>query len=119
MSAPEPRSINSWSFRDLIVRSEYQVSKAIEAGRGRSVDLLLISRRHRLVVAIENKFGSAAHSEQLKAYRLGIEEQVPKYRRLFIYCVPCDHLPIRSWPLFRARDVMRGVIEAMKAEQTA
>ena len=33
--------------------------------------------------------------------------------------VPCDHLPIRSWPLFRARDVMRGVVEAMKAEQTA
>ena len=33
-------------------------------------------------------------------------------------CVPCDHLPIRSWPLFRARDVMRGVVEAMKAEQT-
>ena len=85
MSAPEPRSINSWSFRDLIVRSEHQVSKAIGAGRGRSVDLLLISRRHRLVVAIENKFGSAAHSEQLKTYRLGIEEQVPKYCRLLIY----------------------------------
>ena len=41
------------------------------------------------------------------------------YRSLLNCCVPCDHLPIRSWPLFRARDVMRGVIEAMKAEQTA
>jgi len=31
-------------------------------------------------------------------------------------CVPCDHVPIRSWPLFKARDVMRGVIESFKAE---
>jgi hypothetical protein len=29
-------------------------------------------------------------------------------------CIPCDHLPIRSWPLFNARDVMRGVIESFK-----
>ena len=28
--------------------------------------------------------------------------------------IPCDHLPIRSWPLFRARDVMRGVIESFQ-----
>ena len=29
-------------------------------------------------------------------------------------CIPCDHVPIRSWPLFTARDVMRGVIESFK-----
>ena len=29
--------------------------------------------------------------------------------------VPCDHVPIRSWPLFRARDVMVGLIESLKA----
>ena len=33
-------------------------------------------------------------------------------------CIPCDHVPIRSWPLFKARDVMRGVIESSKAEST-
>ena len=33
-------------------------------------------------------------------------------------CVPCDHVPIRSWPLFKARDVMRGVIESFKEEKT-
>jgi hypothetical protein len=33
--------------------------------------------------------------------------------------VPCDHLPIRSWPLFRAREVMRCVIEQMKQEHHA
>ena len=29
--------------------------------------------------------------------------------------VPDDHVPFRSWPLFRARDVMAGLIESLKA----
>jgi len=33
--------------------------------------------------------------------------------------VPCDHVPIRSWALIRARDVMRGVIESLKQEDLA
>lgn len=32
-------------------------------------------------------------------------------------CIPCDHIPLRSWPLVRARDVMRGLIETLKAKQ--
>ena len=32
--------------------------------------------------------------------------------------VPCDHVPVRSWPLFRARQLMRGVIESFKQEQS-
>lgn len=31
--------------------------------------------------------------------------------------VPCDHVPVRSWALFRAREVMRGLIESFIAEQ--
>jgi len=31
--------------------------------------------------------------------------------------VPCDHVPTRSWPLFKARDLMRGVIESFKQER--
>ncbi|WP_145841183.1 hypothetical protein [Denitratisoma sp. DHT3] len=34
-----------------------------------------------------------------------------------ICCIPCDHIPLRSWPLFRAREVMRGLIETLKAKQ--
>jgi hypothetical protein len=32
--------------------------------------------------------------------------------------VPCDHVPVRSWPLFRARQLMRDVIESFKPEQS-
>ena len=31
--------------------------------------------------------------------------------------VPCDHVPVRSWPLFRARQLMRDVIESFKQDQ--
>jgi hypothetical protein len=31
--------------------------------------------------------------------------------------VPCDHVPVRSWPLFRARQLMRDVIESFKQEK--
>ena len=31
--------------------------------------------------------------------------------------VPCDHLPRRSWALFQAREVMRGVLESLTAKQ--
>ena len=31
--------------------------------------------------------------------------------------IPCDHLPRRSWALFQAREVMRGVLESLTAKQ--
>jgi sialic acid synthase SpsE len=33
--------------------------------------------------------------------------------------VPCDHVPVRSWPLFRARQLMRGVIASLQGEKTS
>ena len=32
--------------------------------------------------------------------------------------IPSDHIPIRSWPLFLARELMRDLIETLKAEQS-
>ena len=31
--------------------------------------------------------------------------------------VPCDHIPVRSWPLFKARQLMRDVIESLQGEK--
>ena len=33
--------------------------------------------------------------------------------------VPCDHIPVRSWPLFRARELMWSVIESFEREQVS
>ena len=27
-------------------------------------------------------------------------------------CIPCDYVPVRSWPLFRARELMHQLIES-------
>lgn len=32
--------------------------------------------------------------------------------------VPCDHVPVRSWSLFKARGVLRELIRTLKAEQS-
>ena len=29
-------------------------------------------------------------------------------------CIPCDHVPARSWPLFRAREIMPVLIKSIK-----
>ena len=44
--------------------------------------------------------------------------QVTTAELAFTCCIPCDHIPIRSRPLFWARDMMRGLIETLKAEQS-
>lgn len=36
----------------------------------------------------------------------------------YICRIPSDHIPIRSWPLFLARELMRDLIETLKAEQS-
>ena len=48
------------------------------------------------------------------ARRLGVSELTD-----WISCrIPSDHIPIRSWPLFLARELMRDLIETLKAEQS-
>jgi hypothetical protein len=41
-----------------------------------------------------------------------------RLRMLDICRIPSDHIPIRSWPLFLARELMRDLIETLKAEQS-
>ncbi|OYT85689.1 MAG: hypothetical protein CFE46_18330 [Burkholderiales bacterium PBB6] len=80
-----PRDILGKTFRDLLVHTEYRVHSGKDAGKGRPIDLLLVSRQNKLVVAIENKFGSAVHSDQLTAYRNGIAKAFPSYRQTYVY----------------------------------
>lgn len=81
----DPRDILRRTFGDLLVHTEYRVHGANDTGRGRPIDLLLVSRQNKLVVAIENKFGSAVHSAQLTAYRKGIANAFPTYCQIYVY----------------------------------
>ena len=59
-----------------------------------------------------NSHDCTAHSFCNISNRVNVSHMIPRCR------VPCDHIPLRSWPLFKARDVMRGVIESFRAEST-
>ena len=58
----------------------------------------------------------AQHS--LAACGLGAEDLQELWQR-HACCIPCDHVPVRSWPLFKARGLMRDVIESFRREQHA
>lgn len=77
------------SFRDLCVETEYRFGRSDKTGeKNRPVDVFLVSRFNRLAVLIENKFGSAVHSEQLKAYREQAAKHYEGYTRFHIYLDP-------------------------------
>lgn len=65
----------------------------------------------------------------LDAYNQALKGSVDQYARMFeseligqftldTCRIPSDHIPIRSWPLFLARELMRDLIETLKAEQS-
>jgi hypothetical protein len=84
-----PAKVSTRSFRDLCVETEYRFGRSEKGGdRNRPVDVFLISRTNRLLVLIENKFGTAVHSDQLRAYREQAEKSFPEYTRLQIYLDP-------------------------------
>ena len=85
----EPTALATKSFADLCVETEYGFGKSKKPGDGgRPIDLFLVSRSNKLVVLIENKFGSVVHSGQLKAYREQAAESFPGYTILRIYLDP-------------------------------
>lgn len=90
-----PSAIAMRSFRDLLVETEYRFGKS-ESGIAvnRPADIVLVSRANRLVVVIENKFGTAVHGDQLNAYRRQTEAAFPGYATFLIYLDPnLDNAP--------------------------
>jgi adenine-specific DNA-methyltransferase len=48
-------------------------------------------------------------------------EKNPELRESYMLScrVPCDHVPVRSWPLFKARQLMRDLIASLQGEKTS
>lgn len=57
-----------------------------------NIDILIVEKAARLVVAIENKLFSGEHSDQLTRYRNIVAQEYPDYRQLFLFLTP-DELP--------------------------
>lgn len=77
-----PAKIEKMNFSDIVVVPEYAVSS--DTGQGR-IDVLLVSKNNKLVVAIENKFGSKQGIGQLKKYSVAVEKTFGGFKRLLVY----------------------------------
>lgn len=62
----------------------------------RNIDLLLISREEKVLVAIENKIGSKEKKNQLNRYRKILEREYVDYKRIYLYLTPDGDEPSDS-----------------------
>ena len=87
-----PSCITTKSFRDLCVETEYRFGgKDSESKKQCAVDIVLVSRSNKLVILIENKFGSKVHNDQLKVYRRQAEKSFKGYQIFYIYLDPNEN----------------------------
>jgi hypothetical protein len=81
-----PVDVDGWELIDVEVRREW-----------RNIDLLLLltlADGEKWVISIENKIGSAQHSDQLNRYRSIVEKEFPgAARRLFVFLTRNDESP--------------------------
>ena len=71
------------------------------------IDILIISHKEKIAVAIENKVDSHEHSNQLNRYRVQMEQAYPDYQRLYVYLTPDVDTPSDevNWQVFSYSDV--------------
>ncbi len=73
----------------------------------KNTDLLLVSHKEKIVIAIENKVGSHEHDNQLCRYRNQIIQTFSDYQQLFIYLTPDGESPSDNvnWYIFTYCDI--------------
>lgn len=78
----DPFSIELESLSDVIVKAEYK-----------NIDILILSKKLKFVIVIENKVGASESEDQLKKYRDSVEDEFADYRKLFIFLTPDGREP--------------------------
>lgn len=73
----------------------------------KNIDLLLVSHKEKIAIAIENKVFSHEHDNQLNRYRKQLEEIYPDYQRIYIYLTPEGESPSDdvNWCVFTYSDI--------------
>ena len=89
-------------FSDALIRREW-----------REIDLLIESKKNRLVIIIENKIDATESKGQLSKYEKVIEAEYPEERKLCCYLTPEGDPPTSDrWTILSYSDVMKSLIEA-------
>lgn len=73
----------------------------------KNIDILLVSHKEKIAIAIENKVFSHEHDNQLNRYRKQLEETYPDYQRIYIYLTPEGECPSDdvNWYIFTYSDI--------------
>ena len=73
-----------------------------------NIDILLVSKNEKVLMAIENKVGSCEHSNQLNRYRNILEKEYEDYQRIYVFLTPDGEEPsdIENWDILTYNDVV-------------
>lgn len=96
---------NRYDIFELLLLDYYSVLVFRE---WKSIDLLLVSEKEKVVLAIENKVGSHEHNNQLNRYRKILEDEYSSYQRICIYLTPDGEEPsdVENWSILTYTDVV-------------
>lgn len=85
----------------------------------KNIDLLLVSEKEQILVAIENKVGSHEHDNQLNRYRKILEDEYSEFCRIYIYLTPDGEEPsdIKNWSVLTYVDVVE-ILESIKDRES-
>lgn len=80
-----------------------------------NIDILLVSRKSEIVIAIENKIYSSEHSNQLKRYQKSIEEKYPGFVKQYLYLTLDGEEAINeSWKAVTHEDILHFTEDFIK-----
>lgn len=69
----------------LLIYSDLEVYREYTIDNGRRIDILLISKRYKVVILIENKIWSGEGDNQLEDYKNYIDNNYNSYNKIYFY----------------------------------
>lgn len=101
----EKDSAKKYDVFQIILSDMYSFSVYRE---WKNIDILLVSTKERILIAIENKVGSHEHSNQLDRYRKILETDFKDYNKICVFLTPNGEEPsdLCNWDIFTYTDVV-------------
>lgn len=74
----------------------------------KNIDIMLVSSKEKILIAIENKIGSHEHSNQLNRYRQILETDFKDFKRLYVFLTPDGEEPsdVENWDVLTYTDIV-------------
>lgn len=85
----------------------------------KNIDILLVSDKEKVLIAIENKVASHEHSNQLNRYREILETDYSEFNRIYVYLTPEGEEPsdIYNWDVLSYNDVVEIIEKIYNSKQ--